>query len=1361
MGRFVYNPLTGGESSGSAFLKLIDIGKAGKAASLDSETKLPLAQLRSTGPGGVVVRDQAGNLPGGIGGGGVTVKGPSTVAAGQSASFAITNFDSLTTYELAATLGTAALSGENVVFTAGTTGGTGGFTINGRTVALTITSSGGVTTPSINSPTADSSISSGSIAVTSTSFANSGVVDTHQSSSWQVATDNAFNTVVASIADSATNKTSWTATGLLANTTYYVRVKHTGAALGASNWSAGLRFSTTDITLAGPTTMNASQSATWTISNYDSSMTYNLSASTGTATRSGNTITYTAGASAGTGGFVVNGKVAAVTVTVASSTVNTPNITSPTNGSAVSSGSLSLTSSTFSNTGSADTHQSSTWQLASDSAFNTLVTNATGPAFKTSWTATNLPVNTTLYARVKYTGAAIGDSAWSTTVQFSTNDITLSGPSTLATNQSGNWTITNYDSAMTYNVSASTGTVTRSGNTVTYTAGTTAGSGGFTVNGKSVAVTVTIAASAPNTPNITSPSNGGSVSSGSLTLTSSSFGNTGTPDTHQSSSWQVSSDAGFSTLLVNVSNSTTNKTSVTATGLLANTSYYARVKHQGVTLGDSAWSTTVQFSTNDITLSGPSTLTTSQTGNWTITNFDSATVYTVAATVGTVSRSGNTVTYIAGTTGGTGGFTINGKTVSVTVTAVAGVINTPVIATPSNGSTVSSGTLTLTSSTFGNTGTPDTHLTSSWQIALDGGFSTIEKEALDVSGLTSQTLTGLKAGTTYFARVRHKGATLGYSAWSTGSVFMTSDITVSGPSTTYPTLSSSFTITNYNSGTVYTVTATNGTASVSGSTITFVAGNSTGAATIVVNGKVVNITVQASFVNAPTITTPTSGTTNVGLRIPYSINGNSFSTTGVSDTHQSTTWQVATDSGFGNIVQQITDITDSNYKITCATDVSYSGGVVTFPSTFKLTADTTYYIRAKVRGAALGESAWSAAVSFTTKTYFVLNAGIQSFIAPSAALNEGFGISTAISDDGSVFVTSSLRGVGTGTVSQDTYIYRRLGTTTQSGYELELEINRPIIQSADPGGFGMIYQSVAISPDGTKVYGCSPNAGGTGSSGVEIYQKAGSSWYMSGTLLFPSTSDSYNRSPDTIEISGDGLTVAVACWGLTARNINIFYNGVYQTQLQRIFNNVLDESGYTGFGNVISLNQDGTRLVTGDKGISVTGRVMTYTRSGMTWTQQPVLSADDMTPATSAAAKGYGYSVSMSSDGTMMAVTAAHNTNAGVVEGRLYIYSWNGSGWTKVTSFVKTGQATAMQLGSSVALASDKKTVYVGDIVANQVVIYGKASGGTWAEVTTITSAAAGANYFGHNIALNKDNTVAIVGAPAYFTNAGEIEIFG
>ena len=74
--------------------------------------------------------------------------------------------------------------------------------------------------------------------------------------------------------------------------------------------------------------------------------------------------------------------------------------------------------------------------------------------------------------------------------------------------------------------------------------------------------------------------------------------------------------------------------------------YYVRVRYEGSKSGWSSWSTVSTF-TPSITISGPTTISTSQSAVFTITNYDAAIIYTVTATLGTITQSGNTITYTA------------------------------------------------------------------------------------------------------------------------------------------------------------------------------------------------------------------------------------------------------------------------------------------------------------------------------------------------------------------------------------------------------------------------------------------------------------------------------------------------------------------------------------------------------------------------------------------------------------------------------------------------------------------------------------------------------------------------------------------
>ena len=102
------------------------------------------------------------------------------------------------------------------------------------------------------------------------------------------------------------------------------------------------------------------------------------------------------------------------------------------------------------------------------------------------------------------------------------------------------------------------------------------------------------------TPSITSPSDSATDIGETPTITSSAFSVTnGGSDTHASSDWQIASDSGFSTVVVESLDDASNLESwtVPSGNLSTSTTYYVRVRHAGTTYGDSGWSSGVSFTT--------------------------------------------------------------------------------------------------------------------------------------------------------------------------------------------------------------------------------------------------------------------------------------------------------------------------------------------------------------------------------------------------------------------------------------------------------------------------------------------------------------------------------------------------------------------------------------------------------------------------------------------------------------------------------------------------------------------------------------------------------------------------------------------
>lgn len=189
---------------------------------------------------------------------------------------------------------------------------------------------------------------------------------------------------------------------------------------------------------------------------------------------------------------------------------------------------------------------------------------------------------------------------------------------------------------------------------------------------------------------------------------------------------------------------------------------------------------------------------------------------------------------------------------------------------------------------------------------------------------------------------------------------------LSGTTTIYPNQEITYTITDFDSFSSYAVSASAGSASISGSTVTFIAPAISGSVTLTVttNGVARNITltVLPASVATPSITSPTSAA--AGVTDAPIITSSAFATIGLADTHLNTDWELWTGPN-----RTGTKVASLYASTTSKTSWAVPSG---------LTVNTTYYPAALHRGAALGASAWGIS-SFTTAASF------NSYIATPAA----------------------------------------------------------------------------------------------------------------------------------------------------------------------------------------------------------------------------------------------------------------------------------------------------------------------------------------------------------------------------------------
>lgn len=180
------------------------------------------------------------------------------------------------------------------------------------------------------------------------------------------------------------------------------------------------------------------------------------------------------------------------------------------------------------------------------------------------------------------------------------------------------------------------------------------------------------------------------------------------------------------------------------------------------------------------TIDGPTDIFIGQSVQFTITNYDVNTTYTVGVNAGTIARVGDKLNFTAPATIQNVTLTVNGRPCVFQVRGPGPL--QPSVTSPVNAATGVSQTVTLTSSAFAVSGGSATHMYSDWQLASDPVFtSVLAQSGNDSVNKTTWPVANLLAGTVYFARVRHKGSDGVASSWSPVTMFTTGAAFVFSP----------------------------------------------------------------------------------------------------------------------------------------------------------------------------------------------------------------------------------------------------------------------------------------------------------------------------------------------------------------------------------------------------------------------------------------------------------------------------------------------------------------------------------------------------------------------------------------------------
>lgn len=172
----------------------------------------------------------------------------------------------------------------------------------------------------------------------------------------------------------------------------------------------------------------------------------------------------------------------------------------------------------------------------------------------------------------------------------------LFGPSTVVTETTVQFLITNFDSAAIYTAVGVGGVLTRNVDLLEFKAGINAGSGAIIINGRTYPITLVF----PDieTPLIESPLEGDTLEYSAVTITSSAFQLAQNGASHLETEWQLATDSQFTEILESVSTSES-LTTWTPVNMKELTTHYVRCRYKSASGLISAWSTPRTFVTGN------------------------------------------------------------------------------------------------------------------------------------------------------------------------------------------------------------------------------------------------------------------------------------------------------------------------------------------------------------------------------------------------------------------------------------------------------------------------------------------------------------------------------------------------------------------------------------------------------------------------------------------------------------------------------------------------------------------------------------------------------------------------------------------
>jgi hypothetical protein len=210
-----------------------------------------------------------------------------------------------------------------------------------------------------------------------------------------------------------------------------------------------------------------------------------------------------------------------------------------------------------------------------------------------------------------------------------------------------------------------------------------------------------------------------------------------------------------------------------------------------------------------------------------------------------------------------------------------------------------------------------------------------------------------------------------------------------------------------------------------------------------------------------------------------------------------------------------------------------------------------------------------------------------------------------------------------------------------------------------------------------------------------------------------------------------------------------------------------DGAGGDSFGRGVSISSDGSTAFVGSPyDNSYTGSAYIFEK-GSSWSS--MTETAKLTASSGAGGDYFGYSVSISDNGSTVLVGAYRSDSPSTDQGSGYIFEKVGGTWIERAQLTTSDTNDQEKLGNFVSISGDGSTALMGSEMNNNAAgaayIFEKPGSG-WTTTSTYTAKLTaeniygGGDYLGHCLSISGDGNTVIAGAPGNTSTNGSAYIF-